>query len=52
MVIPTSDVDLVVLDSGVPDGQRAAALQRLAHHLVQHGIAKQMEVIAKVRVRI
>ncbi|KAH7512543.1 hypothetical protein FEM48_Zijuj12G0101600 [Ziziphus jujuba var. spinosa] len=50
LYLPTSDVDVVILGSGIPTPQQG--LQALSRALSQRGIAKKIQVIAKARVPI
>ncbi|WCJ32188.1 Poly(A) RNA polymerase protein 1 [Euphorbia peplus] len=50
LYLPTSDVDVVILESGIKSPQ--IGLQALAKALSQKGIAKKIQVIAKARVPI
>lgn len=50
LYLPTSDIDVVILDSGIRTPQ--LGLQALSRALSQKGIAKNMQVIAKARVPI
>ncbi|XP_021894688.1 non-canonical poly(A) RNA polymerase PAPD5 isoform X2 [Carica papaya] len=50
LYLPTSDVDVVILKSGIKNPQ--TGLQALARALAQRGIAKKIQVIAKARVPI
>lgn len=50
LYLPTSDIDVVILDSGCGDTQ--SGLKALAKALAKEGIAKNLQVIAKARVPI
>ncbi|KAL4273071.1 hypothetical protein GQ457_13G003480 [Hibiscus cannabinus] len=50
LYLPTSDIDVVILESGIKNPQ--TGLHALSRALSQRGIAKQMQVIAKARVPI
>ncbi|KAJ4843323.1 hypothetical protein Tsubulata_020929 [Turnera subulata] len=50
LYLPTSDIDVVILDSGIKNA--ATGLQALSRALSQKGIAKKIQVIAKARVPI
>ncbi|GMJ10189.1 TRF4/5-Like [Hibiscus trionum] len=50
LYLPTSDIDLVILESGITNPQ--TGLYALSRALSQRGIAKKMQVIAKARVPI
>ncbi|XP_022936827.1 non-canonical poly(A) RNA polymerase PAPD5 [Cucurbita moschata] len=50
LYLPTSDIDVVILDSGIPKPQ--LGLQALSRALSQKGIAKKIQVIGKARVPI
>lgn len=50
LYLPTSDIDVVILGSGIKDPQ--TGLQGLSRALSQKGIAKKIQVIAKARVPI
>nr|KJB13378.1 hypothetical protein B456_002G071000 [Gossypium raimondii] len=50
LYLPTSDIDVVILESGIKNPQ--TGLYALSRALSQRGIAKKMQVIAKARVPI
>ncbi|XP_052290059.1 poly(A) RNA polymerase protein 2-like [Citrus sinensis] len=50
LYLPTSDIDVVIMESGIHNP--ATALQALSRALLQRGIAKKIQVIAKARVPI
>ncbi|KAF8024139.1 hypothetical protein BT93_F1363 [Corymbia citriodora subsp. variegata] len=50
LYLPTSDIDVVILDSGIRTPQ--LGLQALSRALSQKGVAKNIQVIAKARVPI
>ncbi|XVF04204.1 hypothetical protein REPUB_Repub05bG0062200 [Reevesia pubescens] len=50
LYLPTSDIDVVILGSGIKNPQ--TGLHALSRALSQRGIAKRMQVIAKARVPI
>ncbi|XP_022717113.1 non-canonical poly(A) RNA polymerase PAPD5-like [Durio zibethinus] len=50
LYLPTSDIDVVILGSGIKNPQ--TGLHALSRALSQRGIAKKMQVIAKARVPI
>ncbi|XP_022139704.1 non-canonical poly(A) RNA polymerase PAPD5 [Momordica charantia] len=50
LYLPTSDIDVVILGSGIPKPQ--LGLQALSRALSQKGIAKKIQVIGKARVPI
>ncbi|KAK8527405.1 hypothetical protein V6N12_054618 [Hibiscus sabdariffa] len=50
LYLPTSDIDVVILESGIKNPQ--TGLHALSRALSQRGIAKKMQVIAKARVPI
>ncbi|GLT83350.1 hypothetical protein SLE2022_016440 [Rubroshorea leprosula] len=50
LYLPTSDIDVVILESGIKNPQ--TGLVALSRALSQRGIAKKMQVIAKARVPI
>ncbi|TYJ48492.1 hypothetical protein E1A91_A01G066100v1 [Gossypium mustelinum] len=50
LYLPTSDIDVVILESGIKNPQ--TGLYALSRALSQRGIAKMMQVIAKARVPI
>ncbi|KAH9802691.1 nucleotidyltransferase family protein [Citrus sinensis] len=50
LYLPTSDIDVVIMESGIHNP--ATGLQALSRALLQRGIAKKIQVIAKARVPI
>lgn len=50
LYLPTSDIDMVILDSGCCDAQ--SGLRALAKALTKEGVAKNIQVIGKARVPI
>ncbi|KAF3442102.1 hypothetical protein FNV43_RR16018 [Rhamnella rubrinervis] len=50
LYLPSSDIDVVILGSGIPSPQ--LGLQALSRALSQRGIARKIQVIAKARVPI
>ncbi|KAH9650738.1 nucleotidyltransferase family protein [Citrus sinensis] len=50
LYLPTSDIDVVIMESGIHNP--ATGLQALSTALLQRGIAKKIQVIAKARVPI